>query len=317
MERIEYPEEFYQKEVRDGFEISSMMKRCWCAEMEVLREVDAICKRHGLRWYADAGTLLGAVREHGYIPWDDDIDIAMMRTDYERFCRYAQKELPEGYLILNDRNGDLTEDFFGIANSNTIRMDDAFLERYHGFPYPVAIDIFVWDNVPDEEAERETYIELFSLAYASGAEVKAGQRYEDCSEEVRDWIKRLEEMTCREIHTDRQLKKSLLLLADQIAAMYFDAETKYVAQAWKLAENHRLYYEKRWFEDVVSVPFERITVPIPVGYHDILTRRYGDYMKKVRAGVATHDYPAYKRYEDALFRSYEEKGLPIPEWLRV
>lgn len=65
---------FFKKEVRNNFEISEMMKRAWAAEMEVLQMVIEICNRNNLQYFADWGTLLGAVRHHGFIPWDDDIE---------------------------------------------------------------------------------------------------------------------------------------------------------------------------------------------------------------------------------------------------
>lgn len=73
-----------KKEVRCDFEISAMMKRAWAAQMEVLEVVDEICQRNGLQYFADWGTLLGAIRHQGFIPWDDDIDICMKRKDYNQ-----------------------------------------------------------------------------------------------------------------------------------------------------------------------------------------------------------------------------------------
>ena len=69
---ITFDEKFFEAEVRDDFRISPMMKRCWAAEMEVLCQIDRICKKHGIPYFADWGTLLGAVRHKGIIPWDDE-----------------------------------------------------------------------------------------------------------------------------------------------------------------------------------------------------------------------------------------------------
>lgn len=91
-----FQEEFFEQEIRDGFYISSTMKRVWAAEMEVLQKVAEICDRHNIVWYAAYGTLLGAIRHEGFVPWDDDIDIWVKRNDYNRLINILPVELPPG-----------------------------------------------------------------------------------------------------------------------------------------------------------------------------------------------------------------------------
>ena len=81
------------------------LRRCQQKELDILREIDAICRRHDIPYWLDGGTLLGAVRHGGFIPWDDDIDIAMPLADIDRFCRVAASELP-GELFLQTRTTD-------------------------------------------------------------------------------------------------------------------------------------------------------------------------------------------------------------------
>ena len=92
---MQFPYTYFEDEVREGFYISGIIKRAWAAQLEVLEIVDKICQKHNIRWFADCGTLLGAVRHGGYIPWDDDLDICMLRDDYIRFNEIAEQELPE------------------------------------------------------------------------------------------------------------------------------------------------------------------------------------------------------------------------------
>ena len=94
-----FPDSFFEDEVRDGFYVPALMKRSWAAQIEVLEAVARICKKHHIRWFADRGTLLGAVRHKGFIPWDDDLDICMLRDDYIRFNAVIRRELPKGFYI--------------------------------------------------------------------------------------------------------------------------------------------------------------------------------------------------------------------------
>ena len=83
--------------------------------MEVVAE---ICNRHNIQYFADYGTLLGAVRHKGFIPWDDDIDISMFRSDYERFLKIAPAELPSGWQILNIQNNPFHHQLHTIVRSD-------------------------------------------------------------------------------------------------------------------------------------------------------------------------------------------------------
>ena len=81
---MEFEREFFYDEVQEGFYVPGIMKRAWAAQLELLSEIDRICKKWNILYFITFGTLLGAVRHEGFIPWDDDIDIIMFRKDYEK-----------------------------------------------------------------------------------------------------------------------------------------------------------------------------------------------------------------------------------------
>ena len=133
---------FLEPEVRDGFYIPSEIKQAWAAEMKVLEIVDQICQQHNIAYFADWGTLLGAVRHGGFIPWDDDLDITMKRPDYERFIKVAKDNLPEGYTLFNYETHPDFWSFMGrVVPKNRICFEEAHLSEFYGFPYIVGIDI--------------------------------------------------------------------------------------------------------------------------------------------------------------------------------
>ena len=87
---MSYSPEYYDNEIREGFFIPGMIKRSYASQMDILKTVAEVCEKHNIKWYADCGTLIGAVRHHGFIPWDDDLDICMLQEDYARFIQIAK-----------------------------------------------------------------------------------------------------------------------------------------------------------------------------------------------------------------------------------
>ena len=101
---LNFPNGWFDAEERDGFLISEEMKRAWAAQLETLKVISDICDQYGFHYFAYWGTLLGAVRHQGFVPWDDDMDIGMLRQDLTRFLSIAKEVLPEGYYIRSWQN---------------------------------------------------------------------------------------------------------------------------------------------------------------------------------------------------------------------
>ena len=127
---MKFLDSYFEDEVREGFFVPSLMKRAWAAQMEVLSIVQKICDKHGIPLFAEWGTLLGAVRHKGRIPWDDDIDVCMLRADYDRFCQVVDEELPEECWFLDYHRIDGFDVTLGrIINSRVHVVEGENLEK--------------------------------------------------------------------------------------------------------------------------------------------------------------------------------------------
>lgn len=140
------------EEIRRGYRVSAQMKKVWAVQLELTRKLLQVCKDHHLKIWADGGTLLGAVREKGYVPWDDDIDMIMPRGDYDKLLGLAAREFRPPFRFQSA----YTEDKYPRAHAQ-LRMDgttailsaDIFCKFHQG----IFIDIFVLDGVPDTRRE--------------------------------------------------------------------------------------------------------------------------------------------------------------------
>lgn len=316
---MKYDEKMYYPEEIDGFHIRGMDKRYKYSTMESLEEFTRICDLYEIPYYAMYGTLLGAVRHKGFIPWDDDIDVIMMRNDYNKFIRIASKELRKPFILRNVEDSCFHP--LRVQNGTTIRIDDEFINRFHGCPYPTGIDIYVLDNIPVDKEEREIMKTLFSMVawasqYSSNLyERYTGERTEENDNDYQAVISSLEEFFNIQIKRDGTESKQLGKIAYRVAAMYLEDDTEYIArvESWYI-DGYRGMFRKELFRDVIMLPFEYMTIPVPTGYDDILTHLYGDYMTPIKGGGA-HQYGQYRTMEKQLLKWLRENNTSIPSFL--
>lgn len=310
-----FEDSYFEGEERDGFYVEPMMKKAWAAQLEVLQEIDSICTRHDIQYFAEWGTLLGAIRHRGFIPWDDDIDIGMKRSEYLKFARIAKTELSSNYKLLSvDHDNKWSEALSRVINTASVPLQGEDLKRFHGFPYMAGIDIFILDNVPPNKEEEEILRNLYSATY--GLAQKWNE--EDYSEEEKMSDLREVEMICNvKFDETKSYQRQLYVLGDRVASMYWDIgeAAREVAVMPSLVQNPDKKVPASCYKDTIRVPFENTSILIPNGYEDILRMRYGaDYMtpKQVKAG---HDYPFYAKQQKSLFEEYEKRGIEIPKYL--
>lgn len=326
---------FLQAQVRNGFYVPAMIKRAWAVELDVLAEVDRICKKENIRYFADWGTMLGAVRHGGFVPWDDDLDIVMLRKDYENFIKLAPKSFKEGFEIYTYKNHkDYWQYMARVVGKNRICFEEDYLESHYGFPYIAGIDITVLDNVPisqeamDNMGKLAKDILLLADLHAAAkidkgefdARVSAVKRALNKEELFpgSGWIEDRDEriIVLKNIlseisyDSDRDIcRRRFYSLAEELFSLYYDEESDRLTQMMPMGINGSgRAYPKYYYSKTVYMPFENTTIPLPAIYDEILKTEYGFYMNLVKSSGA-HDYPFYEKQKKEL---EEKMGFKVP-----
>ena len=307
-----FKDSYFEDEVRDGFFVPSEIKRAWAAELEVLSEIDKICKKHNIQYFADWGTLLATVRHEGFIPWDDDLDIVMKREDYHRFMEIAQTELPEGFSAYNFRNHDNLWLFLGrVVGKRRICFEEEHLERFHQFPYIAGVDIFVLDYVSrDKEAERKRD-ELALHTIAAADMIGEGKMRPKAMEQV---LKNLEQICKIQISRNlstTEMRRELYGVVELLFGWFKEEEADELTQLFPFGlkpDGFRI--SKKCYEQALELPYENTRIPVPLQYCEMLERKYGDYMRLVR-DAGGHDYPFFEAQKKQLQAVLD---FPMPEY---
>lgn len=305
LETLSFPDSFFEDEVRDGFFVSGHIKRAWAAELKTLAALDAVCKKHHIRWFMDFGTLLGAVRHQGFVPWDDDMDICMLRSDYEKLFVFRD-ELPEGYMLLDPRiRKGYHSPFAELVNRDFLDFSPEIMQTVAGFPYVAGVDIYILDNVPDDAEEREAWAQEISIIRILGEMFEEKNRSGLQNPDVQDMILFfLEKYQQTPDMTDESSIQQALYTAMVYAyQQYQDEETHQLVYANEWLENRAHYcFDRSVFDRTKWLTFEGFQLPAADGCTAMLENVYGPhYMSPVRTGAA-HDYPFYERYQGAALQ---------------
>ncbi len=276
----------------------SMIKRSWAAQLEILSDLDSACRENGLSYFAEWGTLLGAVRHGGFIPWDDDLDICMKRKDYDRFIKNADGVLPEGCSIVNYRsNRDFKQMLSRIVSSDHYRFDPEYMKKYSGLPFALGIDIFPLDFLSgDEEYEKEREKKV-SLVYDAVNEIA---HFGTDPSDIKDHLKKIERECRVELDRSGDILTQLRELLEVLFAQVDEKDAEYVTLYPLWMGKHTYRFPKEYYAKSMIMPFENTAIPVPVCYDAILRHKYGNgYMTPVRSGGA-HEYPYYEQHVDIL-----------------
>ena len=308
---LEFSADFFKTEVRDGFEIQAMMKRAWAAQMEVLHVVAGVCKNNGIRYFADGGTLLGAVRHKGMIPWDDDIDICVVREEYNRLIQVLPKALPHGFVVAGMyadserlQKAAFVPHLRVIADETLWNFND-YMRYFHGFPYQrVGIDIFPMDYISRYIVITNVQKQIIRLGI----------------ETLRDWNK-LEENGMLDEYVNgfqklcnvsfdnvNNVKNYMWKIIDKISSISYREEADYITNIFYWLDNDNYKMKKECYDYTIELPFENMNIVAPEMYDEVLRAEYGDYMVPVK-GAADHDYPFYGHMQSELIKQIRNVGF--------
>ena len=257
-------------------------------QLEILDNVDNFCKKHNINYWLDCGTLLGAVRHSGYIPWDDDIDIGMLREDYDKFLTQYNKNNKRYQLFAVENSDDYYFAFGKVIDTNTVLYEP---DEKTGIKCGVYIDIFVYDNAPDDDEKvqkmydkRDYYnklriAQLYPNLYDHESLFKKTIRFF-----VNIYLKFLP----KNYYTTKVVENS---------KRYMNQKTKRVGN---FTSASRIICDKHIFDSFTEVTFEKRKYPAPKGYDAWLKSFYGDYMKlpPKEKQISNHQFKAYYKGEE-------------------
>lgn len=295
--KIQLPKGFLNEEDKI-LRVSSETKRLWAVVLDLLHKFDMVCAKHGLKYFAISGTLIGAARHKGFIPWDDDVDVVMRRSEYEKLLRISRQEFVHPYFLqTNETDPGSARGHAQLRNSNTtgaLRSDMRNGKLIYDFNQGVFMDIFPVDNIPDLESERATF---FKDLHKARLRMDAIKRDCLCAKEIGGMPMSLGRLWsalkgCAILIKDHLLRTDSLSVAcerfDTLLRRYENSPCRLCA-ALALSQPPRKHevFDAMDFEQSTTLPFEFLKIAVPVDYEKVLVGQYGDWKKHV-VGASSH-----------------------------
>lgn len=258
------PEKFFSEEIRCGFLVTKERKKLWAIQLDLLLFFDSLCKQHRLEYSLCGGTLLGAIRHNGFIPWDDDLDVAMPRDDYEKFINLSN-EIKQPYFLQTP----LTDEYYAFAharlrNANTTCFTElfAFQPMNHGAYIEIspidnwiASDVKSYNKINELNCENSTFMRMLNPFLD-----------ENNKKRVQLWKKKNPIDVYKEINL--------------IAKQYNNQKTEYQMRAVvSFLPIANMLQKKDDYEKKTLHTFENFQFPIPLKFDNLLQKRYGEYMQ--------------------------------------
>ncbi len=264
--------------------VTAQTKKIWAIELEMLDKFAEVCERHHLKWFVSGGTLIGAVRHQGYIPWDDDIDIHMLADDYEKFCQVASEEL-QPFFWQEGRSEEGAPPWHGkIRNSQTTGCTQWEYENFtpdmnHG----IFIDVFPLSYIPaDKKVHQKQIKRLLRIAHCIGIFHWHRRRQMHPQDTPASFRHAIEYFFLHLFTSYRSLCEKYLETCN-----LQKEPTEFVGATSFGCTIERFIWPANNYREMVDLPFMGGTVKGPIEWDACLRRQYGDYMV-IKKGGALH-----------------------------
>ncbi len=299
---LKIPEGFLEEEERCGYVVSKQMKEVWAVELDMFVELDRVCRKHNIMYFASGGTMLGAVRHKGFIPWDDDIDIMMLREEYDKLCAVASSEFKHPYFFQTEYTdpGSL-RGHAQLRNSETTGILKFDLNSCYKFNQGIFLDIFPLDNIPEDMTRFKQQGEIamkYKKRYQNWSRWM-DSRYIEPPTILKRIIKKLVYVFIRTYAT--KVVENNYRKFEDACKLYNNNKTSLIGPVgvFEFGEKHIKYRED--YEESQYVDFEFVKMPIPVRYDHALRTYFGNYMVMQKApsnhgGVFFDTGKSYKEY---------------------
>ena len=237
--------------------------------LEIAKEIKRVCEENEIPYFLYRGTFLGAVRHQGFIPWDDDMDFAMLREDYEKFCRIAPEKLGPQFVFQTwHTSKNYAQPFGKVRKRGTLYIEAKSGALEENGLY---VDIYPLDFAPEAAEERNALakklVHLFRIKLMQG-------HYKPWQEDDRTlWVKRIGYLAYQGAALLVPRKK-LIRIYESLALGAPRGETLYEQSALPVA----YYFERKWYEEAAMYPFEDTCFPGPKDFDAVLGSLYNDYM---------------------------------------
>lgn len=247
------------------------LRKCQLLQLKIAEEIVRICEANNITYFLIAGTLLGAIRHQGFIPWDDDMDIGMKREDYEHFITAAKKQLGEDFFLQTWDN----EVEYGSPFAKVRLNDTLFVERNSAqanIHKGIYVDVFPFDNIPDNPAQARMQ-KIITTYYKHLLLNKCRYNYVDPHNRKNTEIAKVLRLISR-FYSFNYIHRHYL----KAMTKYNDIKTEKVIAFGGASTYEKETLRRNWVDELSQQEFENRYFFCPKDYDAYLTHFYGDYM---------------------------------------